>query len=81
MSGLVEELRARRLPPLEQRRSIRRDAGVSQERLARELGVHRVTVARWELGRDPRGRLRERYLDLLAALQAEVALQTKVADR
>ena len=29
--------------------------GWSQERTARHLGVHRTTLAQWELGREPRG--------------------------
>lgn len=31
-------------------RAIRRALGLSQEGLAAAVGVHRVTVARWELG-------------------------------
>jgi transcriptional regulator with XRE-family HTH domain len=71
---LTEEvLRSRRLPPPAVARAIRHEAGVSQHRLAVELGVHRVTVARWELGmRVPRGSLRLRYADALNELQREV---------
>lgn len=71
MSGLVAEVRAaRRLPPPRLAREIRAAAGVSQARLASELGVQRVTVARWESGsRRPRGALLIRYLDLLEQLQ------------
>jgi DNA-binding transcriptional regulator YiaG len=40
--------------------------------MAGELGVHRVTVARWEAGRRrPRGRLLNAYVTLLDALQQE----------
>jgi hypothetical protein len=40
--------------------------------MANELGVHRVTVARWEAGlRRPRGRLLHAYATLLDALQQE----------
>jgi DNA-binding transcriptional regulator YiaG len=50
------------------------EAGVSQQQLADELHVHRVTVARWELGeRVPRGDIRLRYIALLDELQAAVA--------
>ena len=56
--------------------AIREGAGVSQVRLARALGVHRVTVARWESGdRTPRGTLRERYTALLDELRREVLNQ------
>jgi transcriptional regulator with XRE-family HTH domain len=73
MTELVEEVRrARRLPPPPLARAIRETAGVSQQRLADELGVHRVSVARWELGlRRPRGRLLVAYTDLLDALRRE----------
>ena len=75
MSQLLEDVRkARRLPSPEMRRAIRMEAGVSQTRLAAELGVDRVTLARWESGdRTPRGELLGRYTDLLDELQAAVA--------
>jgi DNA-binding transcriptional regulator YiaG len=74
VNSLTEEvLRSRRLPPPTIARAIRREAGVSQQRLASELGVHRVTVARWEIGmRVPRGALRLHYADVLDELQREV---------
>jgi transcriptional regulator with XRE-family HTH domain len=41
--------------------------------MANELGVHRVTVARWEAGRRrPRGQLLHAYAQLLDALQQEM---------
>lgn len=59
-------------PPLA--REIRRAAGVSRARLARELSVHPITVARWERGtRRPRGEIRLAYARLLADLSAEVS--------
>jgi DNA-binding transcriptional regulator YiaG len=72
-----EILEARRLPPPLVARAIRCAAGVSQAQLARELGVRRVTVARWEKvgaawSRRPRGELRRRYTELLEELQREV---------
>jgi DNA-binding transcriptional regulator YiaG len=72
--SLVEEIRNRRpVPPPRRLRAMRERVGVTQHRLATELGVHPVTVARWEAGtRSPSGSLRDRYLDLLEAL-AEVA--------
>jgi transcriptional regulator with XRE-family HTH domain len=77
VTELLKEIRqarrqARRLPPPDLAKAIRAAAGVSQQRLADELGVHRVSVARWELGqRRPRGRLLHAYADLLDALQRE----------
>lgn len=77
MAALLEEVRqarrqAHRLPPPHLAKAIREAAGVSQQRLADELGVHRVSVARWELGlRRPRGRLLVAYTDLLDALRRE----------
>jgi DNA-binding transcriptional regulator YiaG len=54
-------------------RLIREAAGVSQVRLARELGVHRISVVRWEAGlRVPRGELRRRYVTLLNALREDM---------
>jgi DNA-binding transcriptional regulator YiaG len=51
-------------------RAIRESAGVSQARLAAELGVHRMTVVRWESGaRSPRSDQRAAYAALLAELQ------------
>ncbi len=71
MSQLTDEVRrARSLPGPALARAIREAAGVSQVRLAAELGVHRVTVVRWETGeRAPSGRLRAAYATLLAELR------------
>ncbi len=71
MSALAEKVRARRRafsPALA--RAIREAADVSQREIAHELGVHRVSVTRWELGtRRPSGVLLEAYLDLLEELR------------
>jgi DNA-binding XRE family transcriptional regulator len=72
--ALIEELRARgddaRLPSPARARLIRIEAGVTQQRLADELDVIRITVARWENGsREPRGELRRRYAALLRELE------------
>ena len=74
MSHLIAEVRAaRQLPTPALAREIRRAAGVSRDRLAAELGVHPVTVTRWESGtRHPRGTLRVAYAQLLGQLAAEV---------
>lgn len=68
--NLIEEVRARQLPAVKVRRAIRLAAGVSQVRMAAELGIHRLTFVRWEKGSiEPRGDNRERYARLLAELQ------------
>ena len=73
MSALLEEVRSRRrLPPPALRKAIREAAGVSQRRVAEDLGVDRVTVARWESGsRNPQSRFVEPYLTLLEGLRSE----------
>jgi len=75
MTDLIAEVRAlRQLPPPQLAREIRRAAGVSRDRLADELGVHVITLARWERGMSrPQRRYRHRYAELLAALAAEVS--------
>jgi DNA-binding transcriptional regulator YiaG len=74
MAQLVKEVRrSRGLPSPARARAIRQDAEVSQQRMASELGVHRVTVARWEAGRRrPRGQHRDAYAALLHALEQEI---------
>lgn len=70
---LDEVRRSRRLPPPPMRREIRKAANLSQARLAQELRVHRVSVARWEAGtRTPKGEMRVAYADLLDELQRMV---------
>ena len=68
--ALLEEVRASlSLPGPDVARQIREAAGVSQARLAGELGVHELTVQRWEAGtRTPHGELRLAYGRLLAGL-------------
>jgi transcriptional regulator with XRE-family HTH domain len=67
---IVDLVLARRLVSPKLARAIRLAAGVSQEAVAEELGVHRVSVARWESGeRSPRGRVLLRYAGLLRRLQ------------
>lgn len=72
---LLDEVRqAKKLPAPATARMIRLTAGVSQERLARELGVHRMTIVRWESGeRTPRGLHRAVYAELLDQLRMAVA--------
>lgn len=68
---LAEEVRTRRsLPAPSVARAIRESAGVSQARLALEVGVTKATIARWEGStRRPRGDLRAKYAATLAILQ------------
>jgi DNA-binding transcriptional regulator YiaG len=70
MVALLEEvLLAVSLPDPATRMAIRRRARVSRERMAAELGVQPLAVARWERGaRNPRGDLRVRYARLLEML-------------
>ncbi len=77
MTGLIDEIKARRrLPPPAVARAIRNAAGVSQREVADELGINRVSVARWEIGtRTPRGGLRLRYIELLDELEHVVEAQ------
>lgn len=73
-NDLIREVRARRgLPHPPLARAIREAAGISQGRLAQELGVDRVTVTRWESGvRRPRGSTATRYAEILAQLKRAV---------
>jgi DNA-binding transcriptional regulator YiaG len=70
MNDLVAGVReARSLPRPDEARSIREAAGVSQARLGAELGVHELTVHRWETGiHSPRGETRLAYSRLLREL-------------
>lgn len=73
--ALLDEVRASvRLPTPQEAKRIRKAAHVTQERLAEALGVHRVSVARWEAGeREPQGELRAVYATVLRELEAVVA--------
>jgi DNA-binding transcriptional regulator YiaG len=64
---IAMEVRARRrLPSPAKAREIRLAAGVSQGRIAAELGVATITVSRWETGsRAPKGQLLVAYVGLL----------------
>jgi transcriptional regulator with XRE-family HTH domain len=63
----------RRLPPPAARRQLRERAGISQQSVARELGVTREAVARWETGsRTPRPAVARAYLTLLDRLMREL---------
>jgi transcriptional regulator with XRE-family HTH domain len=67
--SLIDEVRARRMPEPKVRREIRVAAGVSQVRMAEEIGVDRTTLIRWENGESqPRGDAGARYAKLLSDL-------------
>jgi DNA-binding transcriptional regulator YiaG len=68
---LLDEARAlRSLPSPAMAEALRRDAGISRRRLAKELGVHEITVWRWEQGAtQPRGRCAVVYAEVLKALR------------
>lgn len=70
---LVSRLRANRLPPPIERRSIRRTARATLKDVAVALKVDEMTVSRWERGiAEPWPRHRATYICLLLAL-TEVA--------
>lgn len=73
--SLIDEVQAARsLPPPREAAAIRRAGRITQERLAEELGVHAMTVARWEAGRRiPRGAVRVAYARLLGEISRAVA--------
>ena len=73
--AIAEKVTAhRRLPSVERRREIRRQAGLTQADIAKALDVRRVTVTRWETGhREPRGKLLSDYVQLLAFLEGEAS--------
>lgn len=68
--SLIDTVRTRSaLPTPALRRAIRDAAGVSQGQIARELGVHRMTVCRWEAGTStPRGDHLHAYAAILNGL-------------
>lgn len=59
----------RALPDPADRRFLRRRIGLSQDQVAQVLGVHRVSVARWESGlRNPSTEHLEPYMRVLGLL-------------
>jgi transcriptional regulator with XRE-family HTH domain len=72
-SNLVEDLRSRRALTPALARAIRKASGATQGEVAGALGVHRVTIARYESGaRIPRGDLARRYMRLLQEISTGV---------
>lgn len=74
-SSLLRDVRlSKSLPPPAEARALRINAGLSQSRLADEVGVHRGTLIRWENGTHrPRGLLRLRYAEVLEELRKALA--------
>ncbi len=61
--------RGRQLPPPAVARRLRIAGRLTQRELAATIGVHRVSLARWEAGRvAPRGATAARYGAALAAI-------------
>lgn len=74
MQRLLQEIADQRLPAPAQRRAVRRAAGVTQRRLAAELGVYPGTISEWERGiRSPRPAAKARYARLLREIEAAIA--------
>jgi transcriptional regulator with XRE-family HTH domain len=68
---LARQARLRRLPAPSIRRALRMHHGLSQDQIARLLGVDRASVSRYESGeRSPGAAIAERYLDILERLAA-----------
>lgn len=66
---VFKRLHLRQLPAPAVARAIRVAAHLTQEELAREIGVDRVTLARWEAGRRrPQSLMAERYGRALAEI-------------
>lgn len=72
---VTEEIRSRlrirsELPPPGERAELRQKGGLTQQELARIVGVSRAAVAQWESGaRRPRGAFLDRYAEALRALR------------
>lgn len=61
----------RELPLPISRRAVREQVGLTQQDLARELGVRPSTISRWESGvRTPRGEALVHYVRLLKELES-----------
>ncbi len=65
--------RRRSLPEAVMAKSIRQQAGLTQQEIGEAIGVSGACISRWESGRrSPRGKSRDAYADLLAALTKEL---------
>jgi DNA-binding transcriptional regulator YiaG len=74
IEDVIESARRRiELPPVAERRPIRESAHITQAEFARALRVDTATISNYENGkREPRGRMREAYADLLGRLKEVV---------
>ncbi|MFJ2651549.1 telomere-associated protein Tap [Streptomyces sp. NPDC087420] len=72
VDALLEQVAAQDgLPEAEERKRLRKAAGLSQEQVARALDVRREAVTAWEAGRtEPRAPKRAAYIRLLEGLAA-----------
>ncbi|UUN28713.1 helix-turn-helix domain-containing protein [Streptomyces sp. FIT100] len=69
------------LPSPKERRRLREAKALSEEQVAKAVGVTRATIRSWETGRtNPRGRKREAYAKLLATYEAELAAEAQGAE-
>lgn len=65
-SAVHEAMQRQTLPSATAAREVRIAAGLSQQTAAAQIGVHRMTLNRWETGeREPLALLRDRYADAL----------------
>ncbi|MGW2748116.1 helix-turn-helix domain-containing protein [Streptomyces sp. NPDC001450] len=60
------------LPPVERRRQLREEVGLSRAQVARALGVSPSTLGGWESGRDPSGEPRAKYAYFLEQADMKV---------
>ncbi|MFI6493794.1 helix-turn-helix domain-containing protein [Streptomyces sp. NPDC050564] len=64
-----------KLPPAEQRRSLREALSLSRTQVAQALGVSPSTIGGWESGRDPSGEVRDKYAYFLQGAQTKLEAQ------
>ncbi|MFJ1745584.1 sigma factor-like helix-turn-helix DNA-binding protein [Streptomyces sp. NPDC088116] len=71
-----------RLPPPEERRTLREAKSLTEKQIATVVGVTRSTIRSWESGRTaPRGRKGEAYARVLADIAAEIRAKAAQAER
>ena len=71
MTTALDLVRVRRMAATGVARQIRMEAGLSQAEIADAVGVHRVTLFKWENGRQrPKGPRALRYGEVLDELAA-----------
>ncbi|CAN5514747.1 hypothetical protein BH20ACT21_BH20ACT21_25280 [soil metagenome] len=69
MSQAIDLVRVRRLVSTGVAREVRQEAGLSLAEMANAVGVHRMTVHKWERGRHrPKGDAALRYAHVLDEL-------------